>query len=196
VEAKAAILACPKYIARHIVKGLPKDQSDAMGELTYGSYVVANVLCTSPVIEASYDTWTDVAPFTDFIVADWVTRGSDLRSKSTRQVLTVYYPIGYDHASLLEDRAYDAYRSRVADHLEILYPGAESKIEDVRLYRWGHALCHGKPGWYTQRSAVASRSLGRMVFAHSDNQGLPAFEAALVEGMSAAESAKQLTTSA
>lgn len=183
IEAKAVVMAAPKYIARLMIKGLPKDQFNAMGELRYGSYIVANVLCSTPIVKTSYDTWTDTTPFTDFIVADWVPP----HGRSEKQVLTVYYPIGYQHSLLLTDNAYDDYRTRVVEHFDILYPGAESKIEDVRLYRWGHALCHGKSGWYTQKAAVASRSMGRIFFGHSDNQGLPAFESALAEGMSAAE---------
>jgi hypothetical protein len=192
IEAKVAVMASPKYITRHIVKGLPKDQMDAMGELKYGSYLVANVLCTSPISQGSYDTWTDCAPFADFIVADWVTRGPGNVSKSPQQVLTVYYPIGYAHGELLMPEAYDQFRDRVVEHMDILYPGAAAKIEDVRLYRWGHALCHAMPGWYTKKSEIASRPLGKVLFAHSDNQGLPAFEAALVEGMTAAESALKM----
>ena len=137
----------------------------------------------------------DTAPFTDFIVADWVTRGPKLESKSVKQVLTVYYPLGYNHALLLADDAYDQFRGKVVQNLESLYPGAESKIEDVRLYRWGHALCHAAPGWYTKRSPLASRPLGNVLFAHSDNQGLPAFEAALAEGLTAAEQARALLAS-
>ncbi|HEY7862743.1 MAG TPA: FAD-dependent oxidoreductase, partial [Thermoanaerobaculia bacterium] len=191
IEAKAAVMASPKYITRHLVRGLPADQAEAMGELKYGSYVVANVLCKTPIAESSYDTWTDVSPFTDFIVADWVTRGADKKAKTRQQVLTVYYPVSYQHALLLTDDAYDAYRGRVVENMEVLYPGAAAKIEDVRLYRWGHALCHAAPGWYTKRSPIASRAFGRVLFAHSDNQGLPAFEAALVEGMNAAEEARK-----
>jgi monoamine oxidase len=191
IDAKAAVMASPKYITRHLVRGLPADQAEAMGELKYGSYVVANVLCKTPIAESSYDTWTDVSPFTDFIVADWVTRGADRKAKTRQQVLTVYYPVSYQHALLLTDDAYDAYRGRVVENMEVLYPGAAAKIEDVRLYRWGHALCHAAPGWYTKRSPIASRAFGRILFAHSDNQGLPAFEAALVEGMTAAEEARK-----
>jgi oxygen-dependent protoporphyrinogen oxidase len=195
VEAKVAVMASPKYITRHIVKGLPSDQADAMKELAYGSYVVANVLCKSPIAESSYDTWTDVSPFTDFIVADWVSRGPDRKAKTRQQVLSVYYPVAYQHAMLLTDEAYDAYRDRVVENLDVLYPGAAAKIEDVRLYRWGHALCHARPGWYTRKAPIASRPLGRILFAHSDNQGLPAFEAALVEGMTAAEEARKALAS-
>ncbi|MBI2877651.1 MAG: FAD-dependent oxidoreductase [Candidatus Tectomicrobia bacterium] len=194
VEARAVVMAAPKYITRHLVQGLPQDQLEAMGELRYGSYLVGNVLCSAPITEAAYDTWTDTAPFTDFIVADWVTRGSapskapsDRGAK--RQVLTVYYPMGYQHDLLLADGAYNRYRSRIVEHLEILYPGAASKIEEVYLYRWGHTLCHGRPGWYTRKAALASRPLERIFFAHSDNQGFPAFESALAEGISTAEQA-------
>jgi monoamine oxidase len=192
IEAKAAIMASPKYITKHIVKGLPKDQSDAMGELKYGSYIVANVLCTKPIVQTSYDTWTDCAPFVDFIVADWVTRAPGQAAKLGQQVLTVYYPVGYEHGQLLMPEAYDLFRDRVVEHMEILYPGAAAKIEDVRLYRWGHALCHAGPGWYTKKAPIASRRLGPVLFAHSDNQGLPAFEAALVEGMTAADEAAKI----
>jgi hypothetical protein len=80
----------------------------------------------------------------------------------------------------------------VVEHMDILYPGAAAKIEDVRLYRWGHALCHAMPGFYTKKAHIAARPLGKVLFAHSDNQGLPAFEAALVEGMTAAESALKM----
>jgi hypothetical protein len=143
-------------------------------------------------VGSSYDTWTDCAPFADFIVADWVTRGPGNVAKTKQQILTVYYPVGYEHGQLLMPDAYDPFRDRVVEHMDILYPGAAAKIEDVRLYRWGHALCHAMPGWYTKKSPIASRPLGPVLFAHSDNQGLPAFEAALVEGLNAAEASKKI----
>lgn len=193
VEAKTAILACPKLVGRHILKGIPKDQLDVMGELSYGSYVVANVLCSAPIVEASYDTWTDAAPFTDFIVADWVTRtGVARRAKTSQQVITVYWSLAYDHAAAIEDGSYASFRDGAVAGLARLLPGAKAKIVDVRLARWGHALCHGKPGWYSERSPIASRPVGRVLFAHSDNQGLPAFESALVEGLRAAQRAREL----
>lgn len=195
IEAKAVVMAAPKYVARRIVKGLPEDQVAAMAELRYGSYVVANVLCRAPITQESYDTWTDSAPFTDFIVADWITRKPGEPKRTGAQVLTVYYPVDYQTALLLSDASYDTFRDAVADHVELLFPGSLPKIEDVRLNRWAHAMCHASPGWYTKRSTIASRTFGRVVFGHSDNQGLPAFEAALVEGMNAAATARELVAS-
>jgi len=193
VETKTAIMACPKFVGRHIVKGIPKEQFAAMGELTYGTYVVANVLCSTPIVEASYDTWTDAAPFTDFIVADWVTRtGVARRAKTSHQVITVYWPLAYDHEAALKEGSHAAFRDGAITGLAKLLPGAKNKIVDVRLARWGHALCHGKPGWYTEKSEIVKRAVGRVLFAHSDNQGLPAFEAALIEGLEAAKRARGL----
>ena len=192
VEAKTAILACPKFVAHRILKGIPQDQEAAMRELTYGSYVVANVLCSSAITEASYDTWTNAAPFTDFIVADWVTRsGPAHRAKTKHQVISVYWPTAYDHESPLRDGSYAAYRDGAVAGLDKLFPGAAKKVVDVRLTRWGHALCHGKPGWYTERSPVAKKPVGRVLFAHSDNQGLPSFESALVEGLETGKKARE-----
>ncbi|HEY5999483.1 MAG TPA: FAD-dependent oxidoreductase [bacterium] len=192
VEAKTVIMACPKFLARHIVKGIPKDQEAAIRELTYGTYVVANALCSEPIVEASYDTWTNAAPFTDFIVADWVSRtGASKRAPTKQQVLSVYWPTAYDHESPLKDGSFASFKEGTIAGLEKLLPGARKKIVDVRLTRWGHALCHGKPGWYTEKSEIVKRSMGRLHFAHSDNQGLPAFESALVEGLEAATRAKE-----
>jgi len=191
VDAKAAIVACPKYIAKHLVKGIPADQLAAMNELHYGTYLVANVLCNASITESAYDTWTDCAPFTDVIVADWVTRTPG-EKRPGKQVLTVYYPLGYANAMVLSDDVYDTFRNEVVAHLDLLFPGAEAKIEDVRLYRWGHALCHAGPGWYTTKSELNRRPLGRILFGHSDNQGLPAFESALAEGLLQSEAARAL----
>jgi phytoene dehydrogenase-like protein len=193
VEAKTAIMACPKFVGRHLVKGIPKDQFAAMGELAYGTYVVANALCSEPIVEASYDTWTNAAPFTDFIVADWVTRtGVAHRAPTRQQVLSVYWPAAYDHEAPLKEGSFGTFRDATIAGLAKLLPGAKNKIVDVRLARWGHALCHGKPGWYTEKSEIVKRAVGRVLFAHSDNQGLPAFESALVEGLEAAKSAREL----
>jgi monoamine oxidase len=192
VECKTCVMAAPKYVAKHLVKGIPADQLAAMSELRYGTYLVANVLCNSPIAQTSYDTWIDTVPFTDYIVADWVTRAPGSAPKTGKQVLTVYYPLGYANVLVLEDKVYDDFRSKVVDALDVLYPGAAAKIEDVRLNRWGHALCHASPGWYTNRSEIAKKAVGRVLFAHSDGQGLPAFESALVEGLTAAEQAKEL----
>lgn len=191
VEAKVAIAAFPKYIAKHVVKGIPADQLAAMSELRNGSYLVANVLCTAPITQSAYDTWTDCAPFTDVLVADWVTRAPG-EKRTGKQVLTVYYPLGYNNAAVLNDDTYDAFRNSVVEHLELLFPGATEKIEDVRLYRWGHALCHAAPGWYTKRSEISKRAVGRILFGHSDNQGLPAFESALQEALLSSATAREL----
>lgn len=192
VEARVVVMATPKYVTQHLVQGLPKAQSDAMGLLGWGSYVVANVLCSSAVTDGSYDTWIDTTPFTDVIVADWVDRGADGKPKTAKQVLTVYWPVAYQHASIEQDAQLPLFREALVDHLEGLWPGAASKVVDVRCHRWGHALHHGAPGWYTNLSEVARAPFGQVLFAHSDNQGLPAFEAALVEGMTAATAARDL----
>jgi monoamine oxidase len=192
VDAQVVILAVPKFVAKRIVVGLGAEQRAAMGGLRYGHYVVGNVLCSAPIVADSYDTWTDTTPFTDFIVADWVSKGAGRRQPSEAQVLTIYFPIGYDGSSLLVDSAYDDYRERVVGALNSLFPGCSKKIADVRLYRWGHAMCHAAPGWYTKQSPIASKPAGRVLFAHSDNLGLPAVESALGEGLAVGEEAKGL----
>src|SRR5204862_489322 len=111
----------------------PTDQRAAMDELHYGTYLVANVLCSSPFLESSYDTWTDCAPFTDVIVADWVTRKPG-EKRAGKQVLTVYYPLGYANASVLSAGTYDGFRDaggdvRVVDLRDFPMPLMDQDLE-------------------------------------------------------------------
>jgi len=59
-------------------------------------------------------------------------------------VLSVYWPTAYDHESPLKDGSFASYKQGTIAGLAKLLPGAERKIVDVRLARWGHALCHGR----------------------------------------------------
>ena len=56
IEAKAAIVAAPKFIARRIVEGFPAAQSSAMAQIRYAPYVVVNLVFERPVFNGGYDT--------------------------------------------------------------------------------------------------------------------------------------------
>lgn len=189
VEAKAAVVALPKQVAKHVVVGLPEKQRAAMAQMRYEPYVVANVLLSMPAVRTAYDTWAPEAPFTDVIIADWVNPDASRR----HSVLTAYCPLRQgDRPHLLDDRWVQALGRRVVASLDRLYPGLSRHVVEVRAFRRGHAMVQSAPGALTTLRPEAVRPLGNIVFAHSDSQMAAAIEAAIWEGQKSARAVKAI----
>jgi monoamine oxidase len=77
-------------------------------------------------------------------------------------------------------------------HLERHFPGLAQQVAEMRVYRRGHALAIPAPG-QLKRAQVASRSDGRIVFAHSDSRGdVSSLPGALRAAQLAVESVRKL----
>lgn len=191
VAARAAVVAMPKQIAKHVVVGLPDKQRAAMAAMRYEPYVVANVLLTMRASRPAYDTWVAGEPFTDVIVADWVNPDPGRR----HSVLTAYCPLPQaERFRLLDDRWVHGLGRRVVQSLDRMYPGLASQVVEVRAYRRGHAMVQSAPGALTTLRPEAIRPHGSIVFAHSDSQMAAAIECAIWEGQESAKQVKRLLT--
>ena len=60
---------------------------------------------------------------------------------------------------------------KVVDQLEIWFPGAKAKIEEVRIYRRGHPMYVSAPGVMTRIAPQLRKPLGDIFFGHSDSEG-------------------------
>ena len=170
IRARAAIVAVPKFFASRIVPQLASAQRDAMRAYRYAPYPVFNVCLKQAGPQPAYDNWFLDAPFADFVTADWVTHAGK-RPKGEPSALTVYHPLPETRRSeLLDDARLVHLAEEVVAHLERHFPGLEQQVAEVRVFRRGHALAIPAPG-QLQRARVASRSEGRIVFAHSDSRG-------------------------
>lgn len=192
VAAKAVVVATNKMAAARMVKGLSLEQQRAIAQARRGAALVANVCLREAAPSESYDTWYAGGVGTDVISADWVRSGGPPRPGPT--VLTFYCNTMRDHGVLLGQDA-STWADRIATDLERLRPGASKEIEEVRLSRFGHAMVCPGPGYITGARALTRQQLGPILFAHSDGQGLPAFEAAIWEGMEAARALGRLHAS-
>jgi len=56
VAGRAAIIACPKFIAKRIIRGLDDDHARAMGAMRYAPYLVVNACTRQVIYNGSYDT--------------------------------------------------------------------------------------------------------------------------------------------
>lgn len=172
IAARAAIIACPKFIGKRVVKGLPPDQFGAMNAMRYAPYLVVNVCCHEVIYNGSYDT-NIPAPsiIVDFNVADWVENRENTENNRPH-VLTCYVPRPEsERVLILDDNHCLEYGERVVEHLERWFPGAGAKIEEVHIYRRGHPMFLAAPGVLTRLAPKIRQPFGHITFAHSDSEG-------------------------
>ena len=172
VAAKSVVVAAPKYVARRLVQGLPEDQDAAMGAMRYAPYAVYNLCFTRRVWTLGYDNWhVGARHYTDFVQADWVTRG-DKGDPKGPQVLTLYAPHAEnERADLLDDEESLSRAEKAVEELGTVVPGALDHLAEVRIFRRGHPMPMSVPGWYTKVQPVARRDFPPVYFAHSDQAG-------------------------
>lgn len=197
VEADAAVLASGKFITEHIIPSLDREHRAAFAQFRHAPYLVGEVCTSSSVFDLGYDNWVYNEPaFTDFIVADWVTNHGQ-GNPARPNVLTVYAPKREEERQDLRTKSFDSYASEIVAGLSrvIPDPGFQERITEIRLYRWGHPMVTPYPGFIMGPRRVAQTPQGRLIFANSDSDGLPAVEAAFSAGIRAAEEAKALCSS-
>ena len=172
VAAKTAIIACPKFIGKKIVKGLDNDHLDAMGAMRYQPYLVVNVCFNQVVYNGSYDTnIPSPSPIVDFNVADWVIN-RDNKEMKRPSVLTCYVPKRESQRStLLDDEQVKKTGEVVVEHLNKWFPGSREKVEEVHIYRRGHPMYASAPGVLTRIAPKIRKPMGNIFFAHSDSEG-------------------------
>jgi hypothetical protein len=71
----------------------------------------------------------------------------------------------------LRDDYCQASGQKVVDQLEVWFPGAKSKIDEVHIYRRGHPMYVSAPGVTTRLAPKLRKPFGDIFFGHSDSQG-------------------------
>lgn len=198
--ARSAVLACPKYVVKHLLPTLEPDRAKAIDALRWRAYMVVNVLVRRGLAEDFYDLYllrdggvveSGAAPTraTDVILGNWARGPGGVANQS---VLTLYWPFPYDagRAELIfrAGGAFEALRpqveKQVREVLELLQLTPQD-VEQVRMTRWGHAIPVSSVGFLGAGYAdVLRRPIdGRIFFVNQDNWALPAVETCLAEAI-------------
>jgi hypothetical protein len=106
-------------------------------------------------------------------------------------VLTLYWPLPFPTGRaevLFRPDAWDFLRPLVEQQILDVLPvlGIDvTRVLEVRMARWGHALPVAAPGFIADGHAEQVRKphQGRVFFAHQDNWALPAIETSLLEAI-------------
>lgn len=193
LAARWVVVAAPYFFAGRILRGVDPAATATMTGLRQGGYLVANCCFDGPLAPGAYDSWTPGArAFSDVIDATAVLPPG-ARPKD-HGVLTVYAPFRDPRAGRLQLLAGDreALATPIVEDLRRFMPGAfaKARLAEVRLTRWGHHHLIAAPGIVATMRALPKR-FGNVVLAHSDGQGMPAVESAIVEAQNAVEIIKR-----
>jgi len=191
VSADTVIVAAPKFIARHLVAGLPEEQRAAMGHIRYAPYMVANLCFDGVVHESCFDTNViGPEPISDFVCADWPSRrGQGKADRPT--VLTCYMPlVETERYRLLDEDEARGMAFAALDRLDRWFPGALRKCREIRVRLRGHPMHFSAQGMITRWGPASRRSLGAIHFAGTDGMGdVSELSTALQSGRDAARRA-------
>lgn len=191
VIADYLVFACPKFVARHVIRPYREDPPEHLASFEYGAWMVANLhLRTRPSSRGFPMAWDNVlydSPSLGYVVA---THQRLLDYGPT--IWTYYLPLVEEDAKAGREKLLAPSHAEWVDatlsDLGRAHAGLEEAVERIDVWRWGHAMVRPKPGliWGEGR-AKATEPLGRIYFAHSELSGLALFEEAQYRGIVAAE---------
>ncbi len=196
ISSASAIVAAPKYVARHLLRNvLDADRARLWDSLNYRAYMVANVLLSSDVASPAFDIFClrgqvpDAPSFgrrsdrncTDLVFADWAQEDN-----SSTSILTLYRPYPLDGARnfLMAPQLHDRMKTEFATELKSWLPQLgipESAIGEMRLTLWGHSCPLAKKGLFADGSLeqIGAPLGSRIFFANQDDAMNPSFESCL-----------------
>lgn len=186
--AGVVILAAGKFVARRL---LPPDcgwDLEDFQAFRYSSYVVAALCGRLSLAAPGFENWVaGEAVFSDFILTPRAA------SPGAHRVMVVFAPQPYPQGrGLLLPRPPEALAQEILLAVERQFPGLGSEVEEIHLYRFGHAQVVPYPGFLTFLKSRISPQQGRFVLANADLEGLPCVEAAVLQGQKAAQRARMV----
>ncbi|NVJ25801.1 MULTISPECIES: FAD-dependent oxidoreductase [Myxococcus] len=193
-QARQVVLACPRFLAAHLVAPWRTARPAFLDAFTYAPWVVANLTLSSlPESRGFPLAWDNVFQESNslgYVVATHQRLRQDERGPT---VLTWYLPMSGADVKAERTKALSAsyadWEALVMADMRPAHPGILQQAQRLEVQRWGHAMVRPTPGfmWGPERRA-AQESVGRHLhFAHTDLGGLALFEEANWFGVKAAE---------
>lgn len=196
VRARSVVMASGGWVNRNIVADLPQALHAAYDALQYGPVMVANValrhwrfLDRLGIVAAR---WFEGLGWHVGMRRNVAFGGEPPLTPDDPTVLTFYIPFlrpevppsaqGAVTRAQLLSASYADLELQIRQQMSEMFGGAgfdaKRDIAGIVLNRWGHAFCAPQPGFFLGRDGrmppheVLRRPHGRIVFAHSELQGL------------------------
>jgi spermidine dehydrogenase len=196
VRAKAVVLASGGWVNRNIVTDLPEAHAAAYREFHYGPILTANVALRHwrffDKLGFTNARWFEGLGWQVCVRRNVSFGSSKALTPDDPVVLTFYIPFldsslapaaqGPAGRARLLSTSYADFEQQIRLQLSEMFGAAgfdaRRDIAGIVLNRWGHAYCAPQPGFFLGRDGgappheVLRRPHGRIVFAHSELQGL------------------------
>ncbi len=195
VEAHAAVLALPKFIAARVLAPWRKDPPSFLRTMGYPPWIVANLTLTGRPRERGFPmAWDNVlydSKSLGYVVATHQTGPGSGRDTGPT-VLTWYHAFAGEEPGAARERllgmTWEEIASAILADLSKAHPDLPGLVTRIDVARWGHAMLRPAPGFLSSPARLLpDHPLGGVWFAHADT-GLPLFEDAQDAGIRAAES--------
>ena len=195
-RARQVVLACPRFVAAHVVAPWREKRPEWLGAFQYGPWVVANLTLSEKPESLGFPlAWDNVfyeSRSLGYVVSTHQALRMDERGPT---VLTWYLPMaGLDMKAERQkvlSAGYAEWEGLVMADMLAAHPGIATQARRLEVMRWGHAMVRPTPGflWGPERFAAQESLGGSLHFAHSDLGGMALFEEANWFGVKAAEKA-------
>lgn len=199
IEADAAIMACPKFVVKHILKDMEPLRRKSIEKLRYRSYLVANLILQGEVPTEFYDLYLldngqihqqklqnhfKSYGITDIVLATYA------KAQKDQTILTLYRGLPFDGArAQILGASYEQLKSDFTAQIDkeilpLLGFKQEQKI-DLRLTRWGHPMPVPQLNFLSDGTVDQIRKpfKDRVFFVEQDNWLLPAIETCATEAL-------------
>jgi spermidine dehydrogenase len=205
VRAKSVVMASGGWVNRNIVRDLPDSHAAAYKEFHYGPVLTANVALRNwrffDKLGFTSARWFDGLGWQVSVRRNVTFGEAKPLTPNDPVVLTFYIPIlspdapasaqGPASRARLLATSYADFEQQIRVQMTEMFGAAgfdaRRDIAAIVLNRWGHAFCAPQPGFFLGRDGrppppdVLRQPHGRIVFAHSELQGLMNMAYAMME---------------
>jgi hypothetical protein len=189
INARAAIMACPKHVARRIVSGLSQTSAKAMERIQYAPYVTVAIETSDPLFGLkAFDYWISDKERRLTDILDATPGGPRVEPGSRARTYLAFSPRPLAEAESLHDpstveRIARGVLSALYEHIE----GSRERITAAHAFFWSSAMPIASVGSHMQVFPHHAMQHGRILFANSDNDLVPSIENAVDAGSMVAE---------
>ncbi|MDB5857863.1 MAG: putative amine oxidase [Ramlibacter sp.] len=179
--AQRCIVALPAFVAARVVENAPSPLRALGARTRYAPWVVANLHLTSPLADAPGmpTAWDNVVYGSDslgYVVATH----QNLNPAPGPTVLTWYCAPGEAARADLLQQPWTYWRDRVIAELSVPHSDLRSRLTQVEVARYGHAMPIPVPGALS--ALPPPPDTPRLQYAHGDWAGYSIFEEAFTIG--------------
>ncbi len=189
VRARYVVFAAPAYVARRVIRELPRDKAEALGSITYGPYIVM----------AATTRESGPMPYDDIYAVAIAGRTLSMLFNTVNPVRVPGSPrtpggalmmyAGGQRAAALLNAPDQEIRDRLLSDIHAVFPETRDLIEETWIRRLPHGYPYWSPGRLALQDAIA-RPHGNIYFA-GDWVEYPSTDSAVRAGQLAARAIRR-----